>query len=206
MISFVQAIWAIITLYRTRGDQIEQYGYAAFGLTVAPYAFMSVVNIVANFLNTEYPALFLVRTPMMAKARSEGGFFAAEVVYKAVEGGSRTADDFDYEAILGPVVLISLIPLAIIGGLSRFRAQNSTSLQRGFTMSWLVLGIIAGVAVMEPDREEDDGIDENLRKKLGKFGIDTRIFRCFGYGVAAIGGMVVVGLMIRDYGICTRLG
>ncbi|KAJ3956645.1 hypothetical protein N0V92_006789 [Colletotrichum tropicale] len=34
--SIIQLIFAVSTLYRTRGDQIERYGYAAFGLTVIP--------------------------------------------------------------------------------------------------------------------------------------------------------------------------
>ncbi len=63
VISIVQAIWAIVTIYRARGDQIAQYGYAAFGLTVAPYAFMSVMNLLANMSTPSYPAMFLIRTP-----------------------------------------------------------------------------------------------------------------------------------------------
>ncbi|KAE8349996.1 hypothetical protein BDV28DRAFT_151346 [Aspergillus coremiiformis] len=57
LISFVQAIWAIMTIYKARGNQIDQYGYAAFGLTVAPYTFISLMNIVGSLLNPEYPAI-----------------------------------------------------------------------------------------------------------------------------------------------------
>jgi hypothetical protein len=41
LIGLFQAVWAVVTLYKVRGDQLDLYGYAAFGLTVAPYAFMS---------------------------------------------------------------------------------------------------------------------------------------------------------------------
>jgi hypothetical protein len=37
LIALAQAIYTSVTLYQTRGDQINQYGYAAFGLTVAPF-------------------------------------------------------------------------------------------------------------------------------------------------------------------------
>ncbi|RYP63526.1 hypothetical protein DL771_009222 [Monosporascus sp. 5C6A] len=67
-ISLIQAIWAVTTIYRARGDQIQQYGYAAFGLTVAPYAFMSVMNTLANMLTPDYPSMFLIRTPTMNKS------------------------------------------------------------------------------------------------------------------------------------------
>jgi len=48
----VQAISAGITLYRTRGDQLDRYGYTAFGLTVVPYLVMSVVNFFAKYVTT----------------------------------------------------------------------------------------------------------------------------------------------------------
>jgi hypothetical protein len=216
LISFIQAIWAIITLYRARGDQIQQYGYAAFGLTVAPYAFMSVMNIIGSLLNPDYPAIFLVRTPLMDQVESElgggsdRGFFAAEVRYQAVERGDRPRyypdEELDTGAVAGGAGLwIGCIPLAIIGGLSRFHAQNSSALQRGFTMSWVVLGIVGGSVVYLADRYTmDEEENEEFESFFGSFFL-FRILITLLYGVAAIGGMVVVGLMIRDYGICTLL-
>jgi hypothetical protein len=75
IISLVQAIWATVTIYRARGDQIEEYGYAAFGLTVIPYAFMSIMNIIANLLTPHYPAAYLLRTPLMDEAEEHDGKF-----------------------------------------------------------------------------------------------------------------------------------
>ena len=34
IVAIAQMIFSSITIYRTRGDQIEKYGYAAYGLTV----------------------------------------------------------------------------------------------------------------------------------------------------------------------------
>jgi len=55
LVSFIQALGATTTLYRARGDRVDWCGYAVFGLTVAPYAFMSVVNIVAHLLTPGTP-------------------------------------------------------------------------------------------------------------------------------------------------------
>jgi hypothetical protein len=236
LISLIQAVWAVITLYRARGDQIQQYGYAAFGRTVAPYAFMSVMNIIGSLLNLEYPAIALVRTPTMAQAEAAGGFFAAEMRFDAVEPvsvgdrkrvpapftaslpGSRAndsskasssarkggGDEFDaldmFSSVAG--VYIGCIPLAVIGGLSRFQPQSSTSLQRGFTMSWVVLGIVGGgwvhMVKTAADAFSEAGDDRG-------FEFAMTIFMCVLYGVPAIGGMVVVGQMMRDFGTCTLL-
>lgn len=46
---------------------------------------MSVMNIIGSFLNYDYPAIFLVRTPLMTQAEADNGFFAAEVHLKAIE-------------------------------------------------------------------------------------------------------------------------
>jgi len=48
IVATYQALSAGWALYKTRGDQLQQYGFAAFGLTVTPYLVMSVVNFVAQ--------------------------------------------------------------------------------------------------------------------------------------------------------------
>lgn len=55
--------------------------------------------------------------------------------------------DIGVVAFLG--LLFGLIPLAIVGALSGFRAQESTALERAFTMAWLVFGIVCGFMVGE---------------------------------------------------------
>jgi hypothetical protein len=62
IISVVQLIFALVTLYRTRGDQLNKYGYSAFGLTVLPYFIMSLVNLVGNIVTPTYSNLYLVHS------------------------------------------------------------------------------------------------------------------------------------------------
>ena len=68
-----QTLYASATLYRARGDQIEQYGYAAFGLTVAPYLVMSIVNLVSTILTPSYATTFLVESEIMKEAARRDG-------------------------------------------------------------------------------------------------------------------------------------
>lgn len=58
--SIIQLVFAVSTLYRTRGDQIERYGYAAFGLTVMPYAWMSLINLLGNAVCPQYDRIYVV--------------------------------------------------------------------------------------------------------------------------------------------------
>lgn len=51
----VQIVFGMSTLYRTKGNQIERYGYAAYGLTVTPYALMSILNLAGNLMRPDYP-------------------------------------------------------------------------------------------------------------------------------------------------------
>jgi hypothetical protein len=57
LVSGGQSLFTSITLYRSRGDQIDRYGFAAFGLTVALYAVMSVVNLLGSIMVPSYPAM-----------------------------------------------------------------------------------------------------------------------------------------------------
>lgn len=68
LIALGQAVYAITTLYRTQGDQITRFGYAAFGLTVIPYLFMSVMNLIGNLMRPDYPTLYLVESQDMVDA------------------------------------------------------------------------------------------------------------------------------------------
>lgn len=87
LIAIFQSIYASITLYRTRGDQLQRYGYAAFGLTVAPYLVMSIVNLVSNIFRPNYDTIYLLDSEILEEAsHREGARFEGMV-------GSIAADD-----------------------------------------------------------------------------------------------------------------
>jgi hypothetical protein len=75
LVAIMQIIYASATLYRSRGDQVAKYGYAAFGFTVLPYLIMSFVNLLGNLVTPRYSTLYLVRTEMMDEAVQRGGYF-----------------------------------------------------------------------------------------------------------------------------------
>ena len=71
--AIIQLLFACVTLYRTRGDQATLYGYAAYGLSVIPYAIMSLINLSAHIVAPDYPALYMVRSEVMDEAEARGG-------------------------------------------------------------------------------------------------------------------------------------
>ncbi|KAF4628106.1 hypothetical protein G7Y89_g10051 [Cudoniella acicularis] len=73
LVSLGQTLYTSATLYQTQGDQINQYGFAAFGLTVAPFVMMSIINLMANCLAPSYPALYMVETSVMLEAKGREG-------------------------------------------------------------------------------------------------------------------------------------
>ncbi|KAI0885161.1 uncharacterized protein GGS22DRAFT_139616 [Annulohypoxylon maeteangense] len=79
IVAILQTLYASFTLYRTRGDQLTQYGYAAFGLTVTPYLVMSIINLIGNLVTPEYAALYMVRSDVMKEARGRGAVIDGEV-------------------------------------------------------------------------------------------------------------------------------
>jgi hypothetical protein len=71
-IAIVQLLYAAFTLFRSSGGQITEYGYAAFGLTVTPYALMSLINLIGGLVTPSYPAgaaLYLISSSVMGEAK-----------------------------------------------------------------------------------------------------------------------------------------
>ena len=87
VIAIAQVIFSSITIYRTRGDQIEKYGYAAYGLSVYPYALMSLANLVKLAVCGRYPFVYVLRTATLVKAEGDGGVFNGAVGNLEVDRG-----------------------------------------------------------------------------------------------------------------------
>ena len=68
--SIIQLSASCIMLYRTRGSQLHQYGYAGFGLTVFPYALMSAVNFVCLAIVRDYACVYTLRMGILCEAES----------------------------------------------------------------------------------------------------------------------------------------
>ena len=79
VIAIAQVIFSSITIYRTRGDQIEKYGYTAYGLSVYPYALMSLANLIQLAVCGRYPFAYVLRTTTLVEAEKIGGVFEGAV-------------------------------------------------------------------------------------------------------------------------------
>lgn len=65
-LSIFQLLFGLTTIIRNPGkDLINKYGSSAFSLAIAPYVWMSFINLLANALCPQYPDLFLVRNSIM---------------------------------------------------------------------------------------------------------------------------------------------
>lgn len=94
-----------MTLYESRGDQIERYGFAASGLTVAPYLVMSIINLASTMLTPEYPTAFVVDSEIMREAarRDDAQFSGMVGVLKgnsSVKKGTDVIPEVDQQGHL----------------------------------------------------------------------------------------------------------
>ena len=279
--ALAQLLFAIATLYRSRGDQINRYGFAAFGLTVTPYAFMSVVNLVGNLMCPEYPAMYLIESKAMRDRRDEAersrriqkcsnnaktSKLASEATQEPeikhnqaqrprhaednieevkndiqISSPESEPDNFYYEGTVGRldkkseklleermaafrrpknvtrivlrayihiafrIVIASAVPLAVIGGLSRFRTgSSSTRTQRQFIELWLSLGVVAGVVMEQYQNYLENRTWLNVRRVSAVLVWSSWIINLL-YGVPAVIGFVIVGKMMYEYGVCVRI-
>ncbi|KAJ7128528.1 hypothetical protein C8R44DRAFT_979201 [Mycena epipterygia] len=116
--------------------------------------------------------------------------------------------------VLTAAIIINLVVVGILAFLSDgFSAGDSTKSQRGWTMSWFAFGSVAGVSLalisvlrsstQPSDQLLIDMIQRTTHKLLSADRISL-VAGLFVYAFPAIGGFVVVGQMIREYGTCTR--
>jgi len=210
VIAICQLLFSCLTLYHTRGNQIQLYGYAAFGFTVVPYAVMSFVNLVANLLTPHYPTMYMVRTPLMAEAEEAGGRFEGVIATVDSDRDDRFQPIRRYFILACVLAILALIaPYIILKTLTGFESGDSTEAQRGWTMGWLVIGQFYGVlATLVSLQIWDDNkpiamqFDEGPQYERMLCGF---ILFCGTVvpSVAAIGGFVVVGQMLVVHGDCS---
>jgi hypothetical protein len=203
IVSFIQLCYSVMTLYLTRGDQVTQFGFFAFGLTVTPYAFMSFINVLAHICSPEYPCLYLVSSPTMEEARRDGGVF--DGVIGSVDLSRRKSllppqdDEQTLSSKLGTTylpwisLLVSLIPLVTIGVLSKLKyGTKTTTVTVTFVTLWYSNGILNGIP----------WASEHMQRRPFWTPAPSPLVAVLLSTVSSVGGMVVVGQMFNQFGNC----
>jgi len=107
---------------------------------------------------------------------------------------------------------VAAVPIAVVGGLSRFEPGESALYQRVWTMLWLVLGFSVG-ALLQPPADYLEGrpvigtpSKQNEPRTLSILKYSTSLYTIallVVYAATAIGGYVVVAQMLKEFGICS---
>jgi hypothetical protein len=95
LVAVTQALFAATTLYNSKGHQIDRFGYAAFGLTVVPYALMSIVNLIANLVCPEYPAMYLISNQALQNLQHQYDSWSLEARQDKAARPTATQQDID---------------------------------------------------------------------------------------------------------------
>ena len=233
LIAILQFCYAISTLYRARGDQIDQYGYAAFGLTVAPYALMSLINLLGNLATPTYPCVFLVRIRAMQEAEGQGGKFDGAIgrLGKLVANDRHATAVTPHGESNASGVEIARLPAEgetdadAVADSDMDSTDLATDLDLllpmgilGFLLSaGVLLGIIGGLSHFEKGHSSIAqrvwtmtwlvfGVIMGwvIRVGRGEMSLPFEIYFLTFYAVFPIGSFVVVGQMLQEYGTCVR--
>ncbi|KAL9050122.1 MAG: hypothetical protein Q9162_006828 [Coniocarpon cinnabarinum] len=171
LIALFQTLYAASTLYHVRADQLDRYGFAAYGLTVTHFAVMSLLNVGAHLATPDYPSMFMLRTDTMAEAERLGGRFSGEVGRVVADQGKQgksaiasldtpeTVTSFDETSAhmtelqvagkvfpASPPIIVSIASLSLImvGYFSHYRHGSSTAEQRNWILAWTFLNKLVG--------------------------------------------------------------
>ncbi|KAM7196255.1 hypothetical protein V8F20_007095 [Naviculisporaceae sp. PSN 640] len=140
-------------------------------------------------------------------SRYPGAYFDTEpqVLMDFIKRGTRPQVD---------MFLLSTVPIAIIGGISRFSPGASELYQRVWTMIWPVFGLIVGPFFSVALEQQSNfaaqlGALTRVRRPVTLLGTASDVLLLvLGtglYATPAVGGFVAVSQMIRQYGVCTEL-
>jgi hypothetical protein len=215
-VAAAQLCFAITTLYKAQGDQIHRYGYAAFGLTVVQYAVMSAFNILGNLMRPQYPAVYLVESTAMNEAKLLPNAVFGGTVGKLIEDDALEKDRVrrrhtryrpHYYWISPAFLLPTGLTVIVIYFLSHFEAGSSTLAQRVWIISWLSVGnfvqfLVWLLPTLMRQSWGKKSAQSNKRLFIDRFLATTGIIML---GIPTIGGFVVVGKMLMEYGVCTVL-
>jgi hypothetical protein len=111
---------------------------------------------------------------------------------------------YSYLFFTATSLLLGSLSMLPVGLLSRFRRNKSTHEQRVWTLSWMVFGFVIGTfagwwtSVLEFRSRKNEGF-HNWVKFFGKMA-----FACV-FAAPGLGGFIVVGKMLREYGNCVSL-
>jgi hypothetical protein len=168
---------------------------------MAPYAIMSLINLLVNLFSPEYPCIFLVASPDMHEACKRGAVFLPVIAeidtdaacYVKLPRAERSAFWNTLRILWGALVLLVALvaffsPLIIVEALSRFEDNESTIAQRGWTVTWTVAGILI------PGLLEVLLLQDVLGEYIGVKAKRLMVLGC----IPTIGGMVVVGRMLNE--------
>ncbi|KAI9047443.1 hypothetical protein LZ554_008162 [Drepanopeziza brunnea f. sp. 'monogermtubi'] len=209
LISILQIVWGVITLYQTRRNQIALYGFGAFGLTVAPYAIMSIVNLAINLLRPEYATMYLVHSPAMEAAAAHHGFFQGMVASVDVDRMPAGAADVRPEDFTGGLssfrdnlvqnclemlgyLLSALLPITLVGAYTGFRSGSDVHIAISWIMGWLIIGSVSSLWVRFANANAAASHVHPL----------WEVILVLPLWIPAMGGFVVVAQMLKDFGMC----
>ncbi|EJT74092.1 hypothetical protein GGTG_07940 [Gaeumannomyces tritici R3-111a-1] len=99
--------------------------------------------------------------------------------------------------------MVAAVPLVIVGAISSFRSGQSTVEERAWTMAWLACGLV-GQALVAPAQPLEGRPFINTGAPNRHLYTFIYLWLILTFGVPSIGGMVIVGRMIRDFGVCGR--
>jgi hypothetical protein len=169
-------IWApvllLIQLVSANDTRVAAYGHGASIYTIIPYAIGSVLNVVCTALVDGYldiTEMELASDTIPAQSTENAPAVPLSPSGRASDDTAETATGKEASLLVemaSEVIFMEMqagllqfaLYLAVVGGITRFRNGISTSEQRGWFMSWALLGTLYGFLPMMGQLDDDEGV------------------------------------------------
>ena len=146
VIGIIQLAFGVIQLVDTSGGLVNRYGAGCYVFTIIPYALASLINGLAAIFTPQYSEI------QELHLKADDGIDAAIKTFRL--------HDYDSDQGMWLFYLELVTYLAIMGGMTRFHNRESTIAQRGWLISWAIVGIVVGSLL--------EGVGTVLRTSLSR--------------------------------------
>ncbi|KAL8337576.1 hypothetical protein RB598_006463 [Gaeumannomyces tritici] len=232
LVSILQLVFSVTALYQAQGSQLERFGYAAYGLSVTPYAWMTLLNLLATLACPEYDRIYIVGSQGLddleqrleaAGSEAKKRFQVTGIISRLGPSADERLQAFHKEIcehrehrehrrrflrlipeprLFAVTILVSAVPLIAIIGISRAQPGQSNDQKHLLVLLWLVYGTFSFIYTIDPVDQLEGR--PILGKRRGNLLFKTTMsgFLLFSLTVASF---PILATMILDFGVCRRM-
>jgi uncharacterized membrane protein HdeD (DUF308 family) len=200
VVGIVNLVLGVMQVVTATGGSVAKYGTGSYAFTIVPYLIASSINGLAAIFTPTYSEMqeFRLKEPDQEKCLTQR-------TSRIISLLSLTTQHYNIREYLFSAVYFLLnivVYVGIVGGMTHFEQKESTVAQRGWFISWAILGSAYGCAgylvkLSEETIKNTHSDKEKAERQISSITSSssrmiTSMATILSFGAPAIGGLVAL--------------